>query len=39
MIEEDERCGDCYDFLDCCMCMCCVKGFFYYCIKDNKDEG
>ena len=38
-IEEDERRGDCHDLLDCCTCMCCVKGLFYHCTKDNKDEG
>lgn len=38
-IEEEERRGDCHDLLDCCTCMCCVKGFFYHCTKDTKDEG
>lgn len=36
--EEQERRGDCMDLLDCCTCMCCVKGLFYHCTKD-KDEG
>lgn len=38
-IEEEDRRGDCYDLLDCCTCMCCVKGLFYHCTKDTKDEG
>ena len=37
--EEEERRGDCMDLLDCCTCMCCVKGLFYHCTKDSKDEG
>lgn len=37
--EEEERRGDCMDLLDCCTCMCCVKGLFYHCTKDTKDEG
>lgn len=37
--EERERRGDFMDLLDCCTCMCCVKGLFYHCTKDTKDEG
>lgn len=26
-------------WIDCCTCMCCVKGLFYHCTKDSYYEG
>lgn len=36
-IECQERQANYDDILDCCTCMCCVKGLFYHCTDDSMD--
>lgn len=37
-IECQERQANYHDLLDCCTCMCCVKGLFYHCTDASVDE-
>ena len=38
-LDRSKRHFDYNELLDCCTCMCCVKGLFYHCTKDSEDEG